>query len=74
MDSEELDKIINNIVSECVELKNRYIQEKKLKIDYVCIFSQSQEEYQNLINISEKIGKIVSNTSTGPVYAFNESP
>lgn len=74
MTPKELNKIIDQIVNGCFELKNKYIQEKDLEIDYLCIFSQNQKEYQNLIQVSEQIGKVVNNTPTGPVYAFNKRP
>lgn len=74
MTPEELNKIIDQIVNECFELKNKYIQKKDLEIDYICIFSKNQEEYKNLIKVSDFIGSVASNTPTGPVYVFNKRP
>ena len=49
MTIDNFNRIIDYIVERCVALKNKYIEEE-LKIDYVCIFSQSQEEYDQFIN------------------------
>lgn len=74
MISEDFNKIIDYIVKECIKLKDKYIQEKNLKVDYVCIFSHSVEEYNGLLRYAEKVGKVVDETPTGPVFAFTIPP
>ena len=71
MSKDEFDEIINYIVDKCIKLKNKHTKEKNLQIDYICIFSQSQEEYSNLIKHASNIGKIVDETKTGPVFKFH---
>ena len=71
MIAEEFNNIISYIVQRCTELKDKYIDEKNLEIDYICIFSHTQQEYNELFEQAEKIGKIVDKTPTGPVFAFN---
>lgn len=73
MESGNLNVIINYIVQNCVELKNKYVSEP-MNIDYVCIFSQSQEEYDALVELASELGPIVDETKTGPVFKFNKSP
>ena len=70
MTSSDLYKTIEYIANKCNDLKDKYIDED-LKIDYVCIFSQSQEEYEKLLDAAHNIGSIVDETSTGPVFKFN---
>lgn len=74
MTIEDLSKIIFCIVGQCVELKNKYTDEKDLIADYVCVFSHSEDEYSELIKIAEQIGKLAIETPTGPVYAFINPP
>ncbi len=63
---------IINITLSIVEDGKRSIQKKlnieKLPIDYVAIFSQSQEEYEELTSVITKLGKRVEETSTGFTY------
>lgn len=74
MTPEDLNKIIVYIVEQCVKLKDKYTGEKDLIADYVCIFSHSQDEYNALIKSAEQIGKLASQTPTGPVFAFINPP
>lgn len=71
MTIEEFNNIIGHIVNDCVSLKNKYTKKQNLEIDYICIFSQTQEEYQELINHALQIGKNVNETKTGPVFKFH---
>lgn len=67
----KFNQIISHIVAKCIELKNKYTKEKNLEIDYICIFSHTQEEYLELIKHASNIGKIVDETKTGPVFKFH---
>ncbi len=71
MKQEEILRIIGYLVSECNKLKNKYVDEKDLEVDYVCVFAQSESEYNQLIEAAESLGKIVDETPTGPIFAFN---
>ncbi len=73
MIASEFFKIIEYITKNCRDLKNKYINED-LKIDYVCIFSQSQKEYKELSEVASGVGKLVDETKTGPVFKFNNPP
>ncbi len=59
---------IQSIVEKAAVLKNRHIDVKNAPVNYACIFSQSQEEYDHLIDISQKIGKVIKETSTGLLF------
>jgi hypothetical protein len=74
MSLEDLNKVITYIVDECVKLKDKYVAERDLIVDYVCIFTHSQNEYNELIQLAEQIGRLVDDTKTGPVYSFNNPP
>ncbi|MDP3988234.1 MAG: hypothetical protein Q8P80_03765 [Candidatus Levybacteria bacterium] len=74
MNQEEIFKIIKYIISECNRLKNKYVDEKNLEVDYVCIFSQNKSEFNQLHKAAESLGKIVDETPMGPVFAFSSQP
>lgn len=73
MTSEDFNGIIDYIVEKSVDLKNKYVKEE-LEIDYVCIFSQSKEEYDQFIDFASSFGEIAQETKTGPVFKFNNPP
>lgn len=73
MTSGDFNRIIDYIVEKCVDLKNKYV-ENELEIDYVCIFSQSQEEYDRFKSFASSLGEIAEETKTGPVFKFNSPP
>jgi hypothetical protein len=74
MDQEEFNRIISYIVEQGVDLKNKYVQEKNLDIDYICIFAQSEGEYKKLLERASFTGEIVQETKTGPVFKFYKNP
>ncbi len=71
---QDLQDIISYLVSKTIELKDTYTEEKDLEIDYVCIFSHSDKEYQKLLKLASEIGKVVDQTQTGPVFKFQNPP
>ena len=72
MDEKYLITKIQQIVKQSCTLKNKYTTEHDAPVNYACIFSQSQEEFKSLIKVTEKLGKIIKDTPTGPL--FNISP
>jgi len=74
MRREDVYKIIDYIAFECVRLRDKYIEEKDLEVDYVCIFSQNENEFNELFKVAQEIGKLANETPTGPVFAFNDRP
>ncbi len=73
MDKKELQEIIKYIIQKTVQLKDKHVKEKDLEIDYICIFSQTHDDYKKLKKIAEKDGKIIWNSPTGPIYKYDFS-
>jgi len=71
MDEEYLKNLVQKIVRESCELKDKYTHERTALVNYACIFSQSQEEFETLIRITGKIGKIIQETPSGPLFNIN---
>ncbi len=72
MNIEKLEEITQKIVQEAKELKNKHTKEKNAPVNYACIFSQSQEEYEELLKVIQKIGKAIKETPSG--FLFHIKP
>jgi len=72
MKTDDLKLKIKNIVKRASKLKNKYINVKNMPVNYACIFSQSEDEYQKLLKVTQKIGKIIKETPTGPLFQIKE--
>jgi len=59
---------IQDIVKQANDLKNRHIGDHDAHVNYSCIFSHSKTEYDQLNELASKIGIVVKDTSTGPLY------
>ena len=68
MDKEELLKFIQKIVEKTKELKDKYTYEFNARVNYACVFCQSNEEYSHLIEVAKELGVIVQETPTGPIF------
>jgi len=68
MDVEGLKQLIEDIVKKANDLKNKHTSEKNAPVNYACIFCQNDDQYNNLIAIIQKIGNVVKETPTGPVF------
>ncbi|MFH1505827.1 MAG: hypothetical protein ABIE94_02460 [archaeon] len=68
MDEENLKLKVREIVEQARALKDKHTNQKDAPVNYACIFSQSKEEYDTLIEVMNKMGKIIKETSMGPVF------
>lgn len=63
--------LIQYIAKTTIDLKNKYIDEKDLPIDYLTIFSHSEDEFNEMKNIAGDLGEVIDNNN-GPVYRLHE--
>ncbi|OGM02329.1 hypothetical protein A3K72_01485 [Candidatus Woesearchaeota archaeon RBG_13_36_6] len=56
------------IVNRASILKNKHTDEAKAPVNYACIFSQSWEEYDELLKAASIIGKVVKETPNGKLF------
>lgn len=63
----ELEKLVQEIVAQANELKNKHTEETKAPVNYACIFCQSEKQYDDLIKILQNC-KIAKETAAGPVF------
>ena len=72
MTKKDIEKIIQYIIAESVKLKNKYTDEINAKVEFGDIFSRDNNEYQQLIEVMNKIGKIVYSAPTGHIYSLKK--
>ena len=68
MDVTALKQLVEEIVKKANDLKNKHTSEKNAPVNYACIFAQSEEQYDELLTVAKKIGSIVEETPTGPLF------
>lgn len=68
MDTNDLRIKVQEIVKRATALKNKHLGDKNTPVNYACIFSQSEEEYAELIKATRRIGKVVKETPTGLLF------
>lgn len=72
MNKSRLEKIMQYIVTRSVELKNKYTDEINAKVEFGDIFSRDDDEYQQLTEIINTIGKVVYPGLTGNIYSIKK--
>ena len=70
MDTKSLIQLVQEIVRNANNLKNKHTSEKGALINYACIFSQDKKQYDELSILTRKIGKVVKETPTGPLFSI----
>jgi len=61
---------IKQIAKGITNVKNKYIPEKGLVLDYVTIFAQTDAEFKELVRTSKKLGTQIDEHN-GPVFKFH---
>ncbi|MEW5955562.1 MAG: hypothetical protein AB1626_03430 [Candidatus Micrarchaeota archaeon] len=72
MTADDLKRLVREIVEQAVELKNKHTAEKKARVNYACIFSQNQEEYEKLLESAHELGPVIKETPTGPLFHIKD--
>jgi len=68
MNIDDLKSLVKEIVEKATQLKNKHTNQSDALVNYCCIFSQSNEEYESLVNVTKEIGKVIKETPTGPLF------
>jgi len=64
--------IVQEILMRATAIKDKYTKERNATAAWVCIFSQSNDEYQELLIEAEKFGDIIEETPSGPKFLLNK--
>ena len=68
----ELQIMVQEIVQKSTELKNKHTDAINARVNYACIFSQTEKEYQELLETTHKIGKVIQETPSGFLFHIND--
>lgn len=72
MTVDELKSLTQGIVARARALSAAHTSEGDAPVNYACIFTHSQAEFEELRALSHQLGSLAHETSTGPV--FNIAP
>lgn len=68
MNPEEFKDLIREIVTQASKLRDARTTEHRALVNYSCVFSQNEQEYESLLAVARQIGKVVQETAMGPVF------
>lgn len=68
MTTKELEKLAQNIVAASKCLSESFTHERNVPVNYVCVFTHSDDEYTELTDLAKEMGNIAHETATGPVF------
>ena len=68
MNKEDLKFMVKNIVEHASTLKNKHTDAKDAPVNYACIFSQNKDEYEELLEVTGNIGKMIMKTPMGKLF------
>ena len=68
MTTDELETLIREIVADARRLNATHISQPDAPVNYACVFAQSPDEYDKLVAAAAKLGAVVHDTATGPVF------
>ncbi len=66
-----MENLIKNIVKNAESLKDKYTDQKNVPVNYACIFCQSEEEQTNFLKEAHKLGAIIQETPSGPLFKIS---
>ena len=72
MNREKLIVKIKDIQKGITKVKDKYVSEKDLKLDFITIFSHNKDEFEEFIKIAEKIGERISEHN-GPIFRLKKN-
>jgi hypothetical protein len=64
----ELKTLIRAIVTEARRVSAAHTDQPEAPVNYACIFAQSPDEYEEMVNVAGQLGPIAQDTATGPVF------
>lgn len=68
MTTDELKTLAQRIVAEASQLNAAHTNQSTAPVNYACIFAQSPDEYEELVEAASKLGPIADETTMGPVF------
>ena len=64
----DLTQFVQSLITSARALSDKHTTERNLPVNYVCIFSQSESEYEALLLLARQLGVSAQETAMGPVF------
>lgn len=74
MTTEELRSLARRIVEEARRLSAAHTDQGSAPVNYVCVFTKDQAEYDELVGLGTQLGPVVQDTKMGPVFHIHPIP
>jgi len=71
MDKSELIEKIKDIQKGITNVKNKYVSEENLVLDYITVFAQSKSEFEDLVKSAKEIGEEIDGHN-GPIFKLKK--
>ncbi len=71
MDKPELIEKIKNIQRGITNVKNEYVSEKNVGLDYITVFAHGEDEFKKLVEAAHKIGEKIDEHN-GPIFKLKK--
>lgn len=71
MDADALRSIVCYIVDQATILKDKHIDAPYAAVNYACIFSQCQEEYDELLAGAHTLGEVIDTMASGLLFRID---
>lgn len=68
MTRSELVKLVQDIVIQARRLTATHTDQGHSPVNYACIFTQSQAEYDEMLGLAQQMGTTIETTAMGPVF------
>lgn len=74
MNKDQLLICVQEIVADAKRLKDEYTDQPEAPVNYACVFTHSQDEYDQLLQLRAQLGETAQETSTGPLIHIEDLP
>ena len=74
MTTDELKKLVQEIVAESYRLNLAHTSERNAPVNYACVFTHSSDKYEEIINVAQQLGPVVQDTTMGLVFHISPLP
>lgn len=71
MTPSDIQEIARYIVAEARQVSRAHTDQPDAPVNYVCVFAQSVDEYEDLLTSTHELGTVVAETPTGPVFQID---
>jgi len=65
---------ITSVVADAKTLKDKHTDQTNAPVNYVCLFSHSAQEYDDLLILTNTLGNVLQDTTTGPIINIAPMP